>query len=87
MTVEIVNPTIGHTYELYYGTGTIYGPVVATLTGAISAGIPNLTVGGTYYFANKVKDANGVYSVMSPPLAYTVTSATTQTLEIAEPTP
>jgi len=80
VTVVIVDPTPGHTYEIYCN-----GAMVAVLNGADEVGVPNLVVGQTYQFANRVLDANRIPSPMSSPVSYTVTAATTQQLDIEHP--
>jgi hypothetical protein len=72
VTVIIVNPTLNNTYEIYCN-----GAMVAILNGADQVGVPNLNVGETYQFSNRVL-VNRVPSVMSDPVSYTVTAATTQ---------
>jgi hypothetical protein len=83
VTVVISNPTIGDAYTIYFSPTQVFGPPVAILDGAFSAGIANLEVGVTYYFAAKTT-RTGTDSVTGPTIPYTVTSAQTQQLRLNE---
>jgi hypothetical protein len=83
VTVEVVNPTAGDTYKIFYGknasTSSNSKPIPA---GESSVQIFNLMPGVTYFFAN-VTTRNGVDSAKSdPPIEYTITTATNQTIQM-----
>lgn len=76
VTVEVINPTTGDTYDIYYGRAPgNYGTPVPIPPGQASVRITGLAV-GTYYFANMV-NRGGISSVMSDPKSYTLTKGLT----------
>jgi hypothetical protein len=78
VTVQIRNPNLGDTYDIYVApTGQ---PLEKTGTGTADVYlvvVPNLIVGQTYDFADIVH-RGGAQSLMSNPKQYTVTQAQMQ---------
>jgi hypothetical protein len=72
-------------YNLYYGGGSRNYTNTVNTGGATSAGISNLVVGATYYFAATCYNAAGLESDYSAEVAYTVPAGNTNVPPTLDP--